>query len=190
MDVGNQIRYYRKENDLSQAELAEKIFVSSQTISNWENERSYPDLHNLIELATLFNVSLDQLVKGDVKAMKNAIDYSDMDRYGNLMMLFTLLSAVSFGAALKFSDGWFGFLVPLLLWMISFYFSNKIERLKKKYDVQTYKEILDYMENGEVIQHTPRNEKKFKREKIIIVSCFTAVFGILMLISIYLFQLL
>lgn len=56
MDVGNQIRYYRKENDLSQAELAEKIFVSSQTISNWENERSYPDLHNLIELATLFNV--------------------------------------------------------------------------------------------------------------------------------------
>lgn len=190
MDVGNQIRYYRKENDLSQAELAEKIFVSSQTISNWENERSYPDLHNLIELASLFNVSIDQLVKGDVKAMKNAIDHSNMDRYGNLMILFTLLSAISFGAAFKFSDGWFGFLVPLLLWMISFYFANKIERLKKKYDVQTYKEILDYMETGEVIQHTPRNEKKFKREKIIIVLCFTAAFGILVLISIFLFQLL
>lgn len=69
----------------------------------------------MIELATMFNVSLDQFVKGDVKAMKNAIDHSNMDRYGNLMMLFTLLSAVSFGAALKFSDGWFGFLVPLLL---------------------------------------------------------------------------
>nr|ALB00622.1 hypothetical protein [Mammaliicoccus stepanovicii] len=190
MDVGNQIRYYRKENDLSQAELAEKIFVSSQTISNWENERSYPDLHNLIELATLFNVSLDQLVKGDVKAMKNAIDHSNMGRYGNLMMLFTLLSAMSFGAALKFSDGWFGFLVPLLLWMISFYFANKIERLKKKYDVQTYKEILDYMEHGEKSNHTSRNEKKFIIEKIIIVSCFTAAFGILVLISIYLFQLL
>lgn len=100
------------------------------------------------------------------------------------------MSAVSFGAALKFSDGWFGFLVPLLLWMISFYFANKIDRLKKKYDIQTYKEILDYMENGEVIQHTPRDEKKFKREKIIIVTCFTAAFGILVLISIYLFQLL
>ncbi|UXR86791.1 helix-turn-helix domain-containing protein [Staphylococcus felis] len=190
MDVGNQIKYYRKENNLSQAELAEKIFVSNQTISNWENERSYPDLHNLIELTTLFNVSLDQLVKGDVKAMRNAIDHSNMNRYGNLMILFILLSAVSFGAALKFSDGWFGFLVPLLLWMISFYFANKLERLKKKYDVQTYKEILDYMEHGKKSNDNSRNKKKFIIEQIIIVSCFTAVFGILVLISIFLFQLL
>ncbi|WP_238999336.1 helix-turn-helix transcriptional regulator [Macrococcoides bohemicum] len=101
MDVGNQIRYYRKENDLSQAELAEKIFVSSQTISNWENERSYPDLHNLIELASLFNVSLDQLVKGDVKMMRNAVDHSNMGRYGNLMMLFYIIERCIFWRSIK-----------------------------------------------------------------------------------------
>lgn len=40
MDVGNQIRIYRKERQLSQMALAEKIDVSTQTISNWENERT------------------------------------------------------------------------------------------------------------------------------------------------------
>ncbi len=190
VDVGNQIRYYRKENKLSQVELAEKIYVSSQTISNWENERSYPDLHNLIALTSLFNVSLDELVKGDVLKMKNAIDLSNMDKYAKLMILFTVLSAIALGAALKFSDGWFGLLVPAILWIISFYFSLKIERLKKKYDVQTYKEILDYMENGEKRTKVHRNNTKYFIEQTVTVIGFVAIFLILVLISIFLFELL
>ncbi|EPE9914375.1 helix-turn-helix transcriptional regulator [Staphylococcus pseudintermedius] len=90
MDVGNQIRIYRKERQLSQMALAEKIDVSTQTISNWENERTYPDLYHLIVLGSLFNVSLDQLVKGDVVEMKNIIDHYNMDRYGKLMLVFML----------------------------------------------------------------------------------------------------
>ncbi|PNZ08259.1 transcriptional regulator [Staphylococcus coagulans] len=190
MDVGNQIRYYRKENKLSQVELAEKIYVSSQTISNWENERSYPDLHNLIALTSLFNVSLDELVKGDVLKMKNAIDLSNMDKYAKLMILFTVLSAIALGTALKFSDGWFGLLVPAILWIISFYFALKIERLKKKYDVQTYKEILDYMEYGEKRTKVHRNNTKYFIEQTVTVIGFVAIFLILVLISIFLFELL
>nr|WP_220468860.1 helix-turn-helix transcriptional regulator [Staphylococcus coagulans] len=188
VDVGNQIRYYRKENKLSQVELAEKIYVSSQTISNWENERSYPDLHNLIALTSLFNISLDELVKGDVLKMKNVIDLSNMDKYAKLMILFTVLSAIALGAALKFSDGWFGMLVPAILWIISFYFSLKIERLKKKYDVQTYKEILDYMEKGQKRTKMHRNHTKYFIEKTVTVIGFVAVFLILVLISIFLFE--
>ncbi len=190
VDVGNQIRYYRKENKLSQVELAEKIYVSSQTISNWENERSYPDLHNLIALTSLFNVSLDELVKGDVLKMKNAIDLSNMDKYAKLMILFTVLSAIALGTALKFSDGWFGLLVPAILWIISFYFALKIERLKKKYDVQTYKEILDYMEYGEKRTKVHRNNTKYFIEQTVTVIGFVAIFLILVLISIFLFELL
>lgn len=187
MDVGNQIRYYRKENDLSQAELAEKIFVSSQTISNWENERSYPDLHNLIELATLFNVSLDKLVKGDVKAMKNAIDHSNMDRYSKMMLLFLLLAIISFGAAMKFSDGWFGMLVPLILWMFGMYCAVKVDQIKKKHDVKTYKEIIDYMENGMKTDRTPRNTKKFILEEVFTVLVFSLIAVILVLLSMFIF---
>ena len=69
MEIGQQIRKYREKEKYSQEYLAEKLYVSRQTISNWENERSYPDIHNLLMMCTLFNVSLDDLVKGDVKRM-------------------------------------------------------------------------------------------------------------------------
>ncbi|QIH77106.1 helix-turn-helix domain-containing protein [Macrococcoides canis] len=187
MDVGNQIRYYRKDNDLSQAELAEKIFVSSQTISNWENERSYPDLHNLIELASLFNVSLDQLVKGDVKMMRNAVDHSNMGKYSRMILVFLLLTVISFGAAMKFSDGWFGMLVPLILWMISMYYAIKVDQIKKKHDVKTYKEIIDYMENGMKTDQTPRNKKKFIMEEVFTVLGFSLIAVILVLFSMFIF---
>ncbi|WP_242063780.1 hypothetical protein [Staphylococcus pseudintermedius] len=72
-------------------------------------------MHNLIELATLFNVSLDQLVKRDVKMMRNAVDHSNMDKYSKMMLVFMFIAAMSYGAAVKFSDGWFGMLVPLIL---------------------------------------------------------------------------
>ena len=56
----------RENKGYSQEYLAEKLYVSRQTISNWENERSYPDVHNLIMMCELFNVSLDDLVQGEI----------------------------------------------------------------------------------------------------------------------------
>ena len=45
MNLGHQIKYYRQRDHLSQESLAEKLYVSRQTISNWENDKSYPDIH-------------------------------------------------------------------------------------------------------------------------------------------------
>ncbi|EJR81762.1 helix-turn-helix transcriptional regulator, partial [Bacillus cereus] len=42
MNIGRQIQYFRKRDNMSQEKLAEKIHVSRQSISNWENERNYP----------------------------------------------------------------------------------------------------------------------------------------------------
>lgn len=42
----------------------EKLYVSRQSISNWENDKSLPDIHNLLMMCDLFNVTLDDLVKG------------------------------------------------------------------------------------------------------------------------------
>lgn len=61
MEIGTQIRKYRSTMELSQEELAERIYVTRQTISNWENGKSYPDIHSLLLLSSLFNVSLDQI---------------------------------------------------------------------------------------------------------------------------------
>ena len=64
LEVGVQIKKYRNELGLSQEKLAEKVYVSRQTVSNWETGKNYPDIHSLLLLASLFGVSLDQLIKG------------------------------------------------------------------------------------------------------------------------------
>ena len=80
MEIGNQIRKYRIQNELSQEELAEKIYVSRQTISNWERGKNYPDIQSLLLMTALFGISLDQFVKGDVDEMKKEIEQSQIDR--------------------------------------------------------------------------------------------------------------
>ena len=47
MNIGNQIKKYREQLNISQEELADKIFVTRQTISNWENNKNYPDIKSL-----------------------------------------------------------------------------------------------------------------------------------------------
>ena len=70
MELGKRIKMYRTEKELSQDTLAEKVYVSRQTISNWENDKSYPDVHSLVLLSKVLDVSLDQLIKGDIKMIK------------------------------------------------------------------------------------------------------------------------
>ena len=74
MNIGNQIKKYREQLKISQEELADKIFVTRQTISNWENNKNYPDIKSLSLLSYNLNVSLDDLIKGDVEKMKEIID--------------------------------------------------------------------------------------------------------------------
>lgn len=67
--ISEKLRSYRLEFGLSQEQLAEKIGVSRQTISNWENDRRVPDIYSLVSLSDLYGISLDELIKGDVKVM-------------------------------------------------------------------------------------------------------------------------
>ena len=70
MELGNQIREFRKAMHLSQDELAEKVLVARQTISNWENGKNFSDIQSLLLLSELFQITLDQLVKGDIAVTK------------------------------------------------------------------------------------------------------------------------
>ena len=63
----------RKEQGLTQETFAKKFNVTRQTVSNWENEKSYPDLHTLVKISDEFNLSLDILLKGN-PTMVNDID--------------------------------------------------------------------------------------------------------------------
>lgn len=71
MEIGNKLKKSRLESKLTQEKVAEEIQVSRQTISNWENEKSYPDIISVIKLSDLYNISLDELLKGDSEMIKH-----------------------------------------------------------------------------------------------------------------------
>lgn len=67
MQLGQTIQKIRKENHLTQEEFAEIFHVTRQTVSNWENEKSYPDLLTLVSISDNFHISLDKMLKEDIK---------------------------------------------------------------------------------------------------------------------------
>ncbi len=71
MNIGQLLKEARSKTGFTQEYVAESINVSRQTISNWENEKSYPDILSVIKLSDLYNVSLDDLLKGDDKMLKH-----------------------------------------------------------------------------------------------------------------------
>ena len=74
MSLGKNIQKLRKENKLSQEQLAQKCNVSRQTISRWESDEVLPDTNNLITLAKLFNVTLDSMVFDEEQSMDLKIE--------------------------------------------------------------------------------------------------------------------
>ena len=148
MELGKQIKMHRQEAELSQEELANRVYVSRQTILNWENDKSYPDVNSLVLLSEIFQISLDKLIKGDIGVMKEVIQKEEiekMKRYGRIytiMLIVTVVSAVPLFM-------WLGVLAFIpwgIIWTISMYFALKIEKVKKDNDVQSYKEIVAFSE--------------------------------------------
>ncbi|MFS0724358.1 helix-turn-helix domain-containing protein [Paenibacillus sp. 1P07SE] len=65
MRLGEQIRTIRSKENLTQEQLGQKMNVTRQAIYKWENGKGYPDIQNLIKISELFEISLDELIKGD-----------------------------------------------------------------------------------------------------------------------------
>ena len=148
MELNTQIRKYRAGMKLSQEELAEKVYVTRQTISNWENGKSYPDIHSLLLLSSLFNVSLDQLIKGDIEIMKEEIkevEINKLNRYGTIFTILLVVTIISAVPLVLWFDV-YGMAAGVILFGVTMYFALKVEKVKKENDVQTYKEIVAFTE--------------------------------------------
>ena len=164
MELGKQIKRYRMEAKLSQEELADKVFVSRQTISNWENDKNYPDIKSLVLMSEVFHVSLDILIKGDLERMKKEIDkqeYAEFQKNSNIFsILFVVLLIVPVPLVMIFE--WFGMVLYIGLWTIGMYFAIRLEKYKKKYDIHTYKEIVAFME-GKSLSEIEKAREEGKR---------------------------
>ncbi len=64
MDIGFKIKNARIKAEFTQEQAAEALGVSRQTVSNWENEKTYPDIISVVKMSDLYTVSLDELLKG------------------------------------------------------------------------------------------------------------------------------
>ena len=154
MEVGKQIKRFRQDLKLSQEELAGKIFVTRQTISNWENGKNYPAVNSLVLLIQLFNTSLDILVKGDVIEMKKQVAQDDVRRFKRDTVIFTVLIFVTVlsAAPLFLYLELAGIVLWLLIAGLMIYYAVRLNRQKRKNDIQTYREILAFMEEKENVQ--------------------------------------
>ena len=172
MELGKQIKMYRQEAHLSQEELANRVYVSRQTISNWENDKSYPDVNSLALLSEIFQISLDKLIKGDIEVMKDVIQKEEiekMNRYGKIYTIMLIVTAVSAVPLFMWLGVW-AFIPWGIIWASSMYFAFKIEKIKKDNDVQTYKEIVAFSE-GKLLDdiHKQREIGKRLYQKILLV---------------------
>ncbi len=164
MELGKQIRKYRNERTLSQEALADKVYVSRQTVSNWENDKSYPDVKSLVLLSEVFAVSLDQLIKGDVEMMKEQINQTDQKRFGRLSNIFAILflAVLITPIPLEHFLSYAGIAIWVVIFGAALYTAALVEREKKKFDVQTYREILAFTE-GKSLSEIEKAREEGKR---------------------------
>ena len=93
MEISKCIKDARQNNNISQESLAEQLGVSRQTISSWENGKSYPDLVSIIKISDIFNISLDKMLKEDKKLVNNMQEKMDTVK-SNKSIVFTILFAI------------------------------------------------------------------------------------------------
>lgn len=175
MQLNKQIKKYRIEANLSQEELADKLFVSRQTISNWENDKSYPDVNSLLLISEVFHISLDHLIKGDVEEMKKEIDVQEHMKFQKDSIIFTIIfiAILILPIPLTILLEWYGFLLYLMIVGIGLYYAVRIEKYKKKHDIQTYKEIISFTEGNDLSEiEKAREAGKRPYQKVLLVAGF------------------
>lgn len=190
MKIGKRIREYRKIYNFSQEQLADKIFVSRQTISNWENDKTYPDIQIIISLAILFNVSLDELIREDLEEMKMKISNNRAskraDIYSLIMISSTILASLSIGLVVALPESKLILIVPIILFLPALWSSFVLEKFKKNNDLKTYKEILAFSQNKDIeVLRENREPRRIRMGKTIIVLGYAALTLLICLIAIF-----
>lgn len=191
VELKEQLKAHRTKLGLSQEELAERIYVSRQTISNWETDRTYPDVQSLLLLSSLFETSIDELVKGDVEAMEDAIkkEWKKMSRLtiaawaliGVGLVCLTIGFVVPTGPSsvlTNLSEGEvLGFIVFLVLWLIGMVLIGMVENIKKVNDLVTYRDILAFSRGEEPVRDGATFGRRHPLARSIAMFTITALAG-------------
>ncbi len=183
IDIGSKIKTLRLSKSMTQEQLAKALHVSAQAVSKWENGKSYPDIHSLLLLSALFDVSLDQLIKGDLETMKQEVNAADVKAMNRDAIIFSILLAATIilpVPLLKWFD-LYGLIPELLIWGAAMYFALRLERIKKANNVQSYREILAFSEGKRLDEIEQKVEAGKRPYQKILLALLTA--GITLLVG-------
>ncbi len=96
MEIGEKLKEARLGARLTQEQAAERLLVSRQTISNWENEKSYPDVVSVIRMSDLYSISLDELLKGDTQMLEHLEESTDVVKSNQRLILAVIANIAVF----------------------------------------------------------------------------------------------
>ncbi len=168
MNIGTEIKKRRAQMNLSQEELAEKVYVTRQTVSNWETEKSYPDIHSVLLLSQVFGTTVDALLKEDIVKMKSEINQNEIKRFNkysgifSILLILTILLTAPLIALLQV-EGMVplkaaGVIVIVLLWAVTMVYAVKVEKINKENNISTYTEIVAFTEGKTLDEITTQRE--------------------------------
>lgn len=190
MELGSQIKKYRNELSLFQDALAEKVYVSRQTISNWENGKSYPDVNSLVLLSEVFQTSIDRLIKGDVEVMKKQVRSEDTREFKRLNTLYFILFLALMVSPIPLA--YYLRIMGIVIWAVlaaaTLFVALAVEKKKKQFDIQTYREIIAFSEGKRLdeIEKDRENGKQSYQKTLLIMGSgiitliIAVVFGLLL----------
>lgn len=146
---------------------------SQRTVSNWENDKTYPDVQSLLLLSQVFGTTIDELVRGDVDTMKETVekDVRMLRRLGGVMLGFIALMVLALVWWVCQMTVWDLSILQTLptlalvivLWGIALFAARWADRIKKEHDLVTYQEVLAFW-NGEPVD---RDTERGRRERLI-----------------------
>lgn len=99
MEIGNRLKELRIKAGYTQENVSDKIAVSRQTVSNWENSKTYPDIVSIIRLSDLYGISMDELLKGDanmIKHLEKSTDAVKSNRRLSVIGIINLIAIIAF----------------------------------------------------------------------------------------------
>ena len=92
MKIGDKLKNARIKKTMTQEEVADKLYVSRQSISNWENNKTYPDIGNVLALSDLYEVSLDELLKGSDNFMEHLEESTNLVKSNKKLMAIIIVA--------------------------------------------------------------------------------------------------
>lgn len=153
MKISTILKQHRLDLNLTQEQVAEKVFVSTKSISNWENDRNFPDIESLVRLAKLYNLSLDSLllegsdIMNDIKKKEKAYELQKISFIGPQLTNFILFLMLLLPDKFKifYMSDYMSCLILIAIFsngVTVFYFINQLKKYDIKEDEDKGKKIM------------------------------------------------